>query len=89
MMGCASRSASATLAIEQDERIVLCGNKAAPPPERCSLGVNRVDDQRATCDEVCGRDAALQCIFEQAGADYLQSKMDLKPRMGRVVEIMY
>ena len=40
-----------------------------PSPERGSFDVNRVDNQRTTSDEVCGRDAALQCVFEQACAN--------------------
>ena len=33
------------------------------------MNVNGVDNQRATSDEACGRDAALQCMFEQAHAN--------------------
>jgi hypothetical protein len=56
---------------EQDEWIVLRGYETAPLPEHSRLDVNRVDEQRATSDEICGRDTALQCMFEQARASSL------------------
>ena len=44
-------------------------NEPASRAERSSFGVNHVDNRRAPFDEACGRDAALQCIYEQAGAN--------------------
>jgi hypothetical protein len=42
-----------------------------------SLGVNRVDDQRAASDEFCGCNAALQRMFERAGANSLADPIPL------------
>jgi hypothetical protein len=53
---------------EENEWIVLGGNETASPPESGSFEVDRVDDQGATFDEVCGRDTPLQRVLEQAGA---------------------
>src|SRR5258706_2541501 len=55
--------------------------KRAPAPERSSFDVNRVDSQRATSDEVCGRDAALQGMLEQARANPLADPILIRRKL--------
>ena len=56
-------------------------NEATPAPERRSFDVNRVDNQCAAPDEARGCDAALQRMFEQAGANTLANPVPIRRKL--------
>ena len=57
--------------------------ETARRPKRSSFNVNRVDDQSATANEACGRNTALQGMFEQAGANSLADPVPIRRKLSQ------
>jgi hypothetical protein len=68
--------------LEQHERIVSRGRKAAFAPERRRFVVYGVNDQRTAADQFGRGDAALPRMFEQADADAEAAPVQIDGKAG-------